>query len=193
MSGPLKKTLDPRKQKPDWIAIEGLYRAGIKSVNSIAKSYRVPESTIRNRAKKLGWVQDAAGTKRQMVSDLMSGSANCVAKETIRNIKFAAEEDARDMNLGLEGARAILQSAVDSIGLQGIHETENGRVELKIDPKDLKTLSECIRINVETIRTIRELDPPEGKEEGSSSLNLQALNITDLQTLQILLMKAADA
>ena len=142
----------------DWIAVEGLYRAGTMSLRELAADQGTKEGTIRSRAKRLGWVQDAAGTKRALVSSLMSGVTQDVTQCAMREIEAAATQDADDMRLGLKGARAILQSAVDSIGLQGIHETDNGRLYLKIDPKDLKTLSECIKLNVETIRTIRELD-----------------------------------
>jgi DNA-directed RNA polymerase beta' subunit len=146
------------KPTVDWIAIEGLYRAGQKSLRAIAEECGTAEGTIRSRAKKLGWVQDATGTKRRIVSDRMAGFTQGVTQCVMREIESEAEQDVVDMTLGLKGARAILQCAVDSIGLQGVHETPSGRLELILEPKDQKILSECIRINVDTIRRIRGLD-----------------------------------
>lgn len=153
--------------RPDWIAIEGLYRAGQMSLREIAKAHGTASSTIKSRAKRNGWTQDAAETKRQIVSNRMSRVAQGVAQNAMCEIEAAAMQDVEDMQLGLKGARAVLQAAVDSIGLQGVHELDSGKVELVLDPKDLKTLSECIKLNVETIRTIRELDkkgPGESQE-----------------------------
>ena len=142
----------------DWIAIEGLYRAGQKSLRAIAAECGVTEGAIRARAKKLGWVQDASGTKRRLVADRLSGIAPGVTQCAMRNIESEADQDVADMTLGLKGARAILQCAVDSVGLQGVHVTPSGKLELVLEPKDQKILSECIRINVDTIRRIRGLD-----------------------------------
>lgn len=156
--GRKSKLSDHQKAGPDWLAIEGAYRAGQKSLREIAVDFGTASSTIKSRAKKFGWTQDAAETKRQIVSSRMAGVAQGVAQHAMCEIEAAATQDVADMELGLEGARAILRAAVESIGLQGVHETDNGKLELKIDPKDLKTLSDCVKINVETIRTIRELD-----------------------------------
>jgi len=158
---------DGMNGRPDWIAIEGLYRAGQMSLREIAKAHGTASSTIKSRAKKNGWTQDAAETKRQIVSNRMSRVAQGVAQNAMCEIEAAATQDVEDMQLGLKGARAVLQAAVDSIGLQGVHVLDSGKVELVLDPKDLKTLSECIKLNVETIRTIRELDkkgPGESQE-----------------------------
>jgi len=160
---------DGMSSRPDWIAIEGLYRAGQMSLREIAKAHGTASSTIKSRAKRNGWTQDAAETKRQIVSNRMSRVqvAQDVEHRTLCEIEAAATQDVEDMQLGLKGARAVLQAAVDSIGLQGVHVLDSGKAELVLDPKDLKTLSECIKINVETIRTIRELDkkgPGESQE-----------------------------
>lgn len=159
---------------PDWIAIEGLYRAGVQSLREIAKETGTVEGTIRSRAKKLGWVRDVAGTKRRLVTDGLSGVTQGVTQCAMREIESAAAEDVKDMVLGLKGARAILQSAVDSIGLQGVHTSLDGsKLELVIEPKDLKVLSECIKINVETIRTIRELNAPIMGAPGGAPITIQ--------------------
>ncbi len=148
-------------KQTDWISIEGHYRAGQRALRDIAGEFGITEGAIRARAKKLGWTQNAAQTKRRLVADRMAGATQDIAQNVMRNIETAADQDIQDMRLGLKGARAILQSAVDSVGLQGIHITEAGKLELAIEPKDLKVLSECIKINVETIRKIRGLDEPE--------------------------------
>ena len=142
-------------QAVDWLAIEGHYRAGVRSLRDIAQEFGVPESTIRHRAKKLTWIQDAAGTKRSMVSRMMAGVAQDVAQNTMRNIEDAAAQDVADMQLGLVGARKALTVSVAAL-------------DTVTEPRDIKVLSECIKLNVETIRTIRELDnkPAAGIGEG---------------------------
>lgn len=151
----------PRPKPVDWIAIEGLYRSGTRSTRDIANEYGLSHEAIRKRARKDGWTKDPTGTKRELVKARLTGCSNG-SQLTAATIDAEAGRDVADMNLGLNGARAILQSAVDSVQLQGVHTTEDGRkLELVIDPKDLKILSECIKINIETIRKIRGLDDPE--------------------------------
>jgi dihydropteroate synthase len=48
------------KDKRDWKAIEGEYRAGQLSTREIGRQFKTSESTIRTRAKKEGWKRDLA-------------------------------------------------------------------------------------------------------------------------------------
>ena len=65
-------------------------------------------------------------------------------------VDAAAREDERDMRLGLQAARLALQ--VSAIGLKAMKDRDIQ------DPKATKTWSECVSINVNTIRTIRSLN-----------------------------------
>lgn len=149
-----------RKVQIDQLsAMELAYKAGHQSVNAIAKEFGIPEASFRRLVKKSGWIRAALETKRQIVADAMAGVTKGMTNDEVRHSQESeAEQDVADMTLGLKGARAILQCAVDSIGLQGVYETPSGRLELILEPKDQKILSECIRINVDTIRRIRGLD-----------------------------------
>ena len=135
----------------DWIAIEGAYRSGEKSLRDIAAEYGGSESTIRHRAKKNGWVRDPEKTKRQMVRAALSGDvAHVAAQSAMRNIETEASVDVEDMNLGLAVARACLRRLAII-------------VEQSEDAKEIKVIAESNKIAVETIRRIRGLDDaPEG-------------------------------
>jgi hypothetical protein len=43
---------------PDWPTIERAYRSSGASTRPLARRYRVPESTLRHRALKGGWVRE---------------------------------------------------------------------------------------------------------------------------------------
>lgn len=47
-----------QKQPIDWIAIEKHYRAGIRSLRSIADEYGITEAAIRKRAKRDAWTRN---------------------------------------------------------------------------------------------------------------------------------------
>ena len=66
------------------------------------------------------------------------------------SLESAAREDVRDMRLGLQSARLALQ--VSALGLKSMLEIND------TDPRSTKLWSECIAINVNTIRKIRGLD-----------------------------------
>ena len=143
----------------DWVQIEGAYRAGGQSLRELASAHGITEGAIRARAKKYGWIADIAGTKRQMVIEKVTGIAQGVTQCVMRNLEDAAEQDANDMSLGLQGARAALRRSTEALNDVGS----------EMEPRDLKTLSECIKINVETIRTIRELNAPSVSQPGANA------------------------
>jgi len=134
----------------DWIAVEGAYRAGTKSLRDIAAEFGTAPSTIKSRAKKNGWVQDATGTKRRIVADRLAGLAQQVAQNAMCEIESAADQDVADMNNGLAVARACLRRLAII-------------VEQSEDAKEIKVIVEANKAAVETIRRIRGLDDaPEG-------------------------------
>lgn len=136
--------------KPDWLAIEGAYRSGKGSLREIAGEHGITEGAIRARAKKLCWVRDPEGTKRERVKSLMAGVAASVTQNALRNIEDEAQQDASDMRMGLDVARAVLARLLDLVN----------QVE---EVKDIKTIAESNRIAVETIRRIRGLDESTGQ------------------------------
>lgn len=145
----------------DWVAIEGDYRAGVKSLRTISAESGVPVTTIRRKALKMGWVQDPTGTKRKIVQARLAGVAQGAAQCAMDQIRNEADKDVEDMELGLQGARLALRRAVASllppdVDLEG--KPRGGEVVLMA--KDLKILSECVRLNIETLRMIRGLDDP---------------------------------
>jgi len=82
------------QKKIDWEAIESAYRAGVKSVNSIAKANGVAESTIRKRAKKFGWQRDLtksvlAATKSKLAR---GDRAKCEVRTDTDIIEEASDE-----------------------------------------------------------------------------------------------------
>lgn len=138
-------------KKTDWLAIEGHYRAGQRALRDIAAEFGITEGAIRARAKKLGWTRDAAGTKRRMVADRMAGVTQDVAQNVMRNIETAAEEDARDMQTGLDIYRNVLQSMKEAAATV-------------TDPREAKVITEATEKAINGIRTIRGLDDPAGDD-----------------------------
>ncbi len=139
--------------KADWIAIEAAYRGGSDSVRSIAGAHGVSEGAIRKQAKKNKWLRDPEGLKRERVKAFLAGeSTRGYAPRTPADLILnqEAEEDARDMKLGLQAARLALQ--VSAMGLKNQREAGEAK------PGETKCWSECVALNINTIRRIRGLD-----------------------------------
>ena len=140
----------------DWLAIEGEYRAGKKSVNSIAKEHGTSESTIRSRAKKHGWTRNPAEAQREKVKAHFAGVANSVANLTVREIEAAADRAIALEELALDNAELALRRVNAAL-----------QPDQKQDSGDLKRLSETNQINLAVIRTIFTLNDP-GHRDGVS-------------------------
>lgn len=139
----------------DWNAIEGQYRANpSRSIRSIAEEFRVTEGAIRARAKKLGWVRDPSGTKRELVASAMSGvpiNTRGITQDELRNlVTQEATNDLIDMSAGLSVARQCIGKLSEM-------------VKTADDPRDIKIIVEANRGAIETIRKIRGLDREEEK------------------------------
>src|SRR3954469_25903053 len=76
--------------KPDWEAIERLYRAGQFTVSEIARQHGISHTAINKRAKKEGWPRDLTERVRQEASARLVSKA--VSVETSREIVTAAAE-----------------------------------------------------------------------------------------------------
>lgn len=127
----------------------------------LADEFGIAEGTIREWSYRNGHQRSPAASKRKMVEDLLAKPETAQSAKTAHetapttgnpDVDAAAREDERDMRLGLQAARLALQ--VSALGLQEM------RKDKISDPKATKTWSECIAINVATIRKIRNLDDP---------------------------------
>lgn len=126
--------------------LEVEYRAGVKSVNAIAKEFDVPEATLRRLIKKSGWVRGAPERKRQIVAEHFAGVTNGLTSDEVRqNQESAAQEDIADMQSGLVVARACIRRLGEM-------------VEAADSPRDIKVIVEANKGAIETIRKIRGLD-----------------------------------
>lgn len=134
----------------DWVVIETEYRAGQRSVREIASEHNISEGAIRKRAKKWGWVRDAAKTVRESVKAHMAGAgAQMGTQEALRTaIEHATQSGIADMEQGLGNARRVLGRVAEMLEQVG-------------EPKDLKTLNDANAAAIETIRRIRQLDEPD--------------------------------
>lgn len=135
---------------PDWLAIEGEYRSGKKSVRAIAEEYGVTEGTIRARAKKGGWARDPAGQQREKVKAHFAGVTQSVTHDAVRKIEAAAERAIALEELALENAELALQRVNDAL-----------QPDQALDSGDLKRLSETNKINLDVIRAIFTLNDPD--------------------------------
>jgi hypothetical protein len=128
--------------------IELDYRAGVKSVNSIAKLHGLPEPTLRRLAKKHGWIRGAAEIKRRVVEDHFAGVTKGVTNDEVRqNQQEAADDDINDMERGLKVHRLCLIALLDA-------------AETVKEPKEIKIISEATALAITGIRKIRGLDTP---------------------------------
>lgn len=133
----------------DWIEIEGRYRAGQQSIRSIALEFSVSEALVRKKAKRNGWLRDPGGVVRERVAAAFSGagtqkgaqSAHCAQQSMEEAVTSAID----DMSLGMRNAQ---------IALRRISEMMPNAEEAR----DIKTLSESNKLNIEVIRIIRGLD-----------------------------------
>lgn len=147
----------------DWLAIEGAYRAGVRSLRDMASEYGVSESGIRKRAKLNGWIQDPTATKRQIVSSRLSGAkggaqgAHCALEE----IQREAGQDVDDMQTGLSVCRKVLRSMEAHASLENL------------PPGMAKTVMEATERAVNVIRTIRELNTPAPGAPGGAPITIQ--------------------
>ncbi|MGS1028837.1 hypothetical protein [Burkholderia glumae] len=128
--------------------IELAYKAGTKSVNAIAKTFAVPEATLRRLAKKNGWVRGAPDIKRQIVADHFAGVTKGLANDEVRQSQeLAAGADIEDMERGLRlHRRCLIQLEATVVGAT--------------DPKVIKTITEATALAITGIRKIRGLDTP---------------------------------
>ncbi len=128
--------------------IELEFRAGVKSVNSIAKLHGVPEPTLRRMAKKNGWIRGAPEVKRRIVEDHFAGVTKGATNDEVRqNQETAADEDIQDMERGLKVHRLCLMALQDA-------------AETVKEPKEIKIITEATTMAVTGIRKIRGLDTP---------------------------------
>ncbi|WP_145603578.1 hypothetical protein [Yersinia intermedia] len=57
--------------KPDWEAIESVYRAGLMSLREIASQHNISEGAIRKRAKRDDWSRDLSAKIKERAEDLV--------------------------------------------------------------------------------------------------------------------------
>lgn len=152
-------------KKPDWIAIEGEFRAGVEPLRAIASRHGVSEAYIRKRAKAAGWSRDPSGTKREIVKAVMAGahrsaqeSAQKSAQVALSEIEDAAALDIADMERGLRINRQCL------INLETAAETS-------AEPREIKVIVEATSAAIESIRKIRGLDDPAAGNSPAPSLD----------------------
>jgi len=139
----------------DWLAIEGEYLAGKKSVRAIAAEYGVSDKAIRNHAKSGGWSRDPAGQLREKVKAHFAGSPQSSPQSSPQCEVRTFEESSRraiDLNeLALGNAEMVLRRIRAAL-------SDEERV---IPSADLKRLSEANAMNLATVRTVLTLDDPQ--------------------------------
>ena len=129
---------------------------------ALEDEFGIAQSSIRSWADRNGYARSPTASKRKMVEDLLSKPESAETADSARQsatraastgnpeVDAAAQEDVRDMRLGLQAARLALK--VSAMGLKQMADLGDP------DPKASKLWSECIAINVNTIRKIRGLD-----------------------------------
>ena len=134
----------------DWIAIEGLYKGGSKSVRAIAADFGIDEKAIRKRAAKDGWSRDLTGAKRETVKAALAGGPRPGFESALRTKDEEAADDVQDMEHGLEVYRDILRLMAETA------KTTKSTLEAK-------AITETTSKAIDGIRKIRGLDEPSHK------------------------------
>lgn len=129
----------------------------------LAEEFGIAFSTIREWANRNGYHRSPTASKRKLVEDSLAKpetasetasdkpqTASLAGSTGNPDVDAAAQEDVRDMRLGLQAARLALK--VSAMGLKRM--ADSGEP----DGKATKLWSECVAINVNTIRKIRGLD-----------------------------------
>lgn len=117
-------------------------------MRDIAGDHGISEGAIRAKAKKNGWMRDAAGLVRRKINDHIAGITQNGTQNTMRKIMDdSARAGIADMEMGLSSSRRVLGCVADML-------------ESADNPRDLKTLNEANAGAIETIRRIRQLDEP---------------------------------
>lgn len=160
-----------RRKPPDWLTIETEYRAGVLSLNAISAKHRVPESTIRSRAKVKGWARDPEGVMRSMVAAKVSGLDELKNKDpkigAREAIKRAADAAGEDMLLAVGNARIALRKVMDLMSDQ------------QVFARDLSILVDTNSKAMETIRRILGLDAATDEQHGGVVINIKHYDFDD--------------
>lgn len=149
---------------------------GELSWRALSAKFDVPQATLRLFADRNQIQRNPTGAKREMVAAKLArpDTAQAPVPDTARqpeaaaqraesapaapksDLEAAADEDVRDMRYGLQAARMALNIVGKKLSV-GLARPE------QLSPRDLKSLSESITLNVSTIRSIRGLDaaPPD--------------------------------
>jgi hypothetical protein len=148
----------------DRLRLVGRIGEGI-SWDNLQIEFGIAQSSLRAWAERNGHGRSPTASKRKMVEDLLAKSESSQSAESAESalqsapravstgndeVDAAAHEDVRDMRLGLQAARLALQ--VSELGLKAMRDSGD------LEPRNAKLWSECVAINVTTIRKIRGLD-----------------------------------
>ncbi len=149
----------------DWLAIERDYCAGEVSISAVAQNHGSSPTTVRRRAKRLGWTRKGKTSKREQVHAHFEG---------------AVASNIEDMELGTRNASVALQLVHSA--LQKAQSEEGMAGALLFDARNLKVLMEVNTLAVSMIRRIQGLDDPRGvqmptAEDDKRLLDLYAQSI----------------
>lgn len=165
---------------------------GELSWRALSSKYDVPEATLRSFADRSQIQRNPTGAKREMVAAKMAlpdhsaqpaqtGPAQSAqsAHESAQRadsatglvtstLEAAADEDVRDMRFGLQAARMALTIVGKKLQAGVINHSQ-------LAPRDIKSLSESIALNISTIRAVRGLDAAPSDLSKLTDAQLEAL------------------
>ncbi len=121
------------RSKEEWAIVDEEYVTGNKPILQIARETGIPESSIRNRAAKLGMLRNQVTFSAERVTEL---------------VETAQEAYSGAIKTGVEISMNCLNN------LRSISETAT-------EPKEIKLITEATKNAVQTIREIAGLDSPQ--------------------------------
>ena len=152
-----------RRNDIDWEAVEKLYVAGQNTLQQIASQCGVATSSIKRKAKDLGWKQDLssaieARTKAKIaaidVNELIEQSATESAKQSARTIQSAIEQ-ASDVAAGIiMKHRASIR--LEHERAQTIEALLDNALSDATEIRDISTVAQTFKMLVDSKSKLRE-------------------------------------
>lgn len=137
----------PKLTPGQLIEIEARYRSSIEPLRQIAEEYGINEASIRDRAKRYGWVREPAEAKRALVEAKLAGITTQSSDEAKAALfDQQAELDAETLRDSAEFYRAVIKRARKRI--------EEEESEL-LAPK---SITETVKLATEGYMRVRGLD-----------------------------------
>ena len=162
---------EKEKKKPDWAKIKAEYVANRTSYRKLAEKYGVSFSTLKERARREKWTEDAKATQEKVRTKLTQKLAEKKASILAQELDPALEAAAKINQLVLDTLKDEKQFKRHLIQRKEKFDsgTERWWVEEQefdvIDTRRLRDLAQALKISKELMRLLQGLLDPEAEKK----------------------------